>query len=186
MLFQGLAELFSGARFIHIVRDGRDCATSAWFHNGRVNAAERAENFGTLDAYIETFARHWATEVARCWAWREARPLQSRQVRYEDLVDQRDQVLRSLFRFLSVAAGDAQPAACRREAAFEDLTHGGRSGRRIRRRCSGVACRATGAITSPSRTTRSSSRSPALCARGWATPRSAEQRCAVPPVRHEG
>ncbi len=128
MLFQELTELFSGARFIHIVRDGRDCATSAWFHNGRVNAAEQAENFGTLDAYIETLAGHRATEVARCWAWCEARPLQSRQVRYEDLVDQPDLVLRSLFHFLSMAASDAQLAACRREAAFEDLTHGRKIG----------------------------------------------------------
>ena len=132
MLFPELAELFPGARFIHIVRDGRDCATSAWFHNQRVDAAEQAEGFGTLDAYVETFARHWATEVARCWAWCEARPQQCLQVRYEDLVAQPDLVLRSLFRFLGVTVSDAQLADCRRQAAFEKLTRGRKVGQEDR------------------------------------------------------
>jgi hypothetical protein len=132
MLFPELAELFADARFIHIVRDGRDCAISAWFHNGRVDPAEQAENFGTLDAYIETFAQHWATEVERCWAWCEARPRQCLQVRYEDLVDQPDLILRSLFRFLGVTARDAQLAECRRQAAFETLTRGRKAGQEDR------------------------------------------------------
>ena len=32
-----LRDLFPGAKFVHIIRDPRDCAVSAWFHNLRVS-----------------------------------------------------------------------------------------------------------------------------------------------------
>lgn len=133
MLFPDLEALFPSARFIHIVRDGRDCATSAWFHNARVDPAEQAAHFSALEDFAEAFARHWATEVERCWTWCEARPLQCLQVRYEDLVSQPDPTLRTLFAFLGVTVTDAEVAACRREAAFEKLARGRKVGQEDRR-----------------------------------------------------
>jgi hypothetical protein len=49
VLFPMLAALFPEARFINIVRDGRDCAVSTWFHNQRIDPTYRARSGGSLE-----------------------------------------------------------------------------------------------------------------------------------------
>jgi hypothetical protein len=93
-----------------------------------VGPEEQAAEYGSLDAYVEFFARHWATEVDRCWSWCESRPEQSLQIRYEDLVCSPDAVLKHLFSFLGVSVAESLVTNCQHEAAFEKLTHGRRLG----------------------------------------------------------
>ena len=42
--------MFPQAKFIHVVRDGRDCAVSGWFHNQRSHPEWLAEKFGSMEA----------------------------------------------------------------------------------------------------------------------------------------
>jgi hypothetical protein len=130
--FPELAALFPTARFIHIVRDGRDCATSAWFHNERLGADEQAREFASIEAFIEPLAEHWSTAVAESLAWCEAQPARCMVVRYEDLVDQPTEALRRLFGFLGVATTDDVIAHCQQMGAFETLSQGRKVGQEDR------------------------------------------------------
>lgn len=132
MHFPQLAVLFPAARFIHIVRDGRDCATSAWFHNAHLGPEEQARDFDSLAAFIPPLAVHWSTVVAASVAWCEARPNQCLLLRYEDLVDQPDKTLRSPFDFLGVTTSDDIVATCRNQGAFETLSGGRHAGQENR------------------------------------------------------
>jgi hypothetical protein len=124
MFFPQLAALFPTARFINIVRDGRDCAVSAWFHNRRVDPDYQARDFTTLDEEIEPHADHWSGVVGACLDWCETRPAQCLLVRYEDLVANTTHELRKIFAFLGVTASDAVVARCREDGAFERLSGG--------------------------------------------------------------
>jgi hypothetical protein len=86
-----LASLFPEARFIHLIRDGRDVALSY-----------RDAGFGTTS--IGDSAVFWRRFVAR--GRRDGRRLGTtryREVRYEDLVDDPERVLRSLCSFVDLA-----------------------------------------------------------------------------------
>jgi len=126
--FPLLASLFPAARFIHVVRDGRDCSTSAWFHNKRIDPEEQARDFASLDEFIEPAARYWSTVVAECLAWGETQPTRCMLVRYEYLVTQPDEALRKLFHFLGVAASDDMVAQCGEAGAFDRLSGGRTAG----------------------------------------------------------
>jgi hypothetical protein len=46
--FPLLATMFPQAKFIHIVRDARDCAISAWFHKQRVSPRPFSKHFASF------------------------------------------------------------------------------------------------------------------------------------------
>src|SRR5215831_6151414 len=115
--FGGLAALFPGAKFIQIVRDGRDCAVSGWFHNLRLN--ERAPlDRGSLTAHVTAFAERWASHLAKGQELVDAHPERIRRIRYEDLVKDTEDTLAGLFHFLGVDANASVLAHCRTEASF--------------------------------------------------------------------
>ncbi|MBK7874349.1 MAG: sulfotransferase [Planctomycetes bacterium] len=97
-----LAALFPGARFVHIVRDGRDVAASAL----QAYAADRGwRRSGRLPSVAE-LARQWAAQV-RTGRAHLARLGSARghELRYEALLDEREPVLAALFAFLGLDAG---------------------------------------------------------------------------------
>jgi len=128
LVFPMLAALFPDARFINIVRDGRDCAVSTWFHNLRIDPRQRPRRFGSLGAEIEAHASRWSGVVAECLAWCETQPTRCMLVRYEDLAAQSDDVLRSLFGFLGVTTSSDIVTRCRQAGAFETLSGGRTAG----------------------------------------------------------
>ncbi len=126
--FALLAELLPHAKFVHVIRDPRDCAVSGWFHNQRSNPGEARHRFGTLSDYLRMTAERWTTVVAVAAEFAEAHPASSFEVRYEDLVAQPRETLGGLLRFLGVAATPRLIDACRAEAAFEKLSGGRQRG----------------------------------------------------------
>jgi len=54
-----LSRLFPHAKFIHLIRDGRDAAVSGWFHNLRVSKEWVEKEFGNLKAFAEHYAHGW-------------------------------------------------------------------------------------------------------------------------------
>jgi len=118
--------LFPNAKFILVVRDGRDCAVSGWFDNLRVGGDGVLKAFGSIDVYAREIAGVWADTVEKSREFATRHPNRARLVRYEDLVADTAAVLADLCRLLTVDARDSVVARCRDAAAFVKLS-GGRS-----------------------------------------------------------
>lgn len=88
-----LAELFPGARFVELVRDGRDVALSII-----------GLPFGNNNAW--TAAHRWAECIRTGVEQRAKRPGEVILVRYEDLVTQPDIEVRRISEFLEIAYDD--------------------------------------------------------------------------------
>ena len=119
----GLAALFPNAKFIQIVRDGRDCAISGWFHNQR-NAEWVALNRGSLTEYLASFCDLWVLDLEHGQKFSQAHPDRIRQIRYEDLVTNSEAILSRLFEFLGVNANPNILAHCREQASFAKQSGG--------------------------------------------------------------
>lgn len=122
--FPSLNRLFPTAKFIRVVRDGRDCAVSAWFHNLRSAGA----NKDGFTEFVTTVAKRWVADLERGEAFAELVPERCHMLRYEDLITSGPSTLESLFRFLEVDASDHIVEGCLSGAAFETLSGGRKRG----------------------------------------------------------
>jgi len=122
--FDVLHAIFPAAKFLNVVRDGRDCAISGWFHNLRTNPDWMRTKYPSLSAYATMFAREWATDIAHAERFAAAHPHACLTVRYEALLDDTATVLREVLGFLDVPAGTEMVAQCCDAAAFERLSAG--------------------------------------------------------------
>jgi hypothetical protein len=85
-----IAETLPEARFVHIIRDGRDVALSLrdlWFSPGRD---------------METLAEHWKAAIHQSRAWGEGHKLQYLEIFYEDLIVQPESTLRTVCNFIEL------------------------------------------------------------------------------------
>jgi len=122
--FDVLRAVFPAARFLHVVRDGRDCAVSAWFHNLRTNPAWLQSKFASIGNYALMFAREWAADITHAERFAAANPGAMLTVRYESLLDSAPAVLRETLAFLDVPADEPAIAQCCDAASFERLSAG--------------------------------------------------------------
>ncbi|HTW70697.1 MAG TPA: sulfotransferase [Acetobacteraceae bacterium] len=122
--FDLLRTIFPEARFLHVVRDGRDCAVSAWFHNLRATPEWTRATYASLSNYAAVFAQEWATDIAQAHTFAAACPGACLTVRYESLVDDTAAVLRGVLDFLGLDAGAGVVAQCCDAARFERLSDG--------------------------------------------------------------
>lgn len=118
--FDVLQAIFPQARFIHLVRDGRDCAVSCWFHNQRCGGMPPS----SLPEFALMFAREWAKDLAEGCAFAAAQPGACQTIRYEDLVSDARPVLRGVLDFLGVETADATLEGCLAAGTFERLSGG--------------------------------------------------------------
>lgn len=107
-----------GARYIHMVRDPRDAAVSAWFHFGQ-SEGKPFEQF--IAHYIGAV---WSTNIAE--ARRAAIALRDRwlEVRYEQLLDDPRRWGRAMLEHLDLAADDETLARCLDAASFRTRSGG--------------------------------------------------------------
>ncbi|OIQ93128.1 sulfotransferase domain protein [mine drainage metagenome] len=120
------------AKIIHMVRDGRDCAVSAWFHNQRVTPEWAQREFPTLDSHLEKYAAAWTQENAEALAFADKHPEACCRVRYEDLLADTPGELARLYRFLGVSDAETLLAEACRRADFQVLSQGRPPGREDR------------------------------------------------------
>lgn len=83
--FSPLKQLFAKAKFLDVVRDGRDCIVSTWFHNPRTNPAELQRRHPSFEDFAESLAASWKAWVEGGMRFGESRPDRCIIVRYEDL-----------------------------------------------------------------------------------------------------
>jgi len=120
--------LFKDAKFIHVVRDGRDCAVSGWFQNLRINPAKTFEMYPTMTDYVRAFAAEWVADLQRGARFAQRAPTRYHLVRYEELGAQPVATLSALYRFLGVAWDFDLVKSCCDAAAFKQMTHGRNKG----------------------------------------------------------
>jgi Sulfotransferase family len=126
--FPMLATLFPRAKFIHVVRDGRDCAVSAWFHNLRLNPERTQTAFPTFEAFSQHFAQSWVSCVRHGARFAARQPARCVQIRYEDLYDAPLKSLDRLCVFLGASRDVAVLEACQIQANFTTLSGGRQRG----------------------------------------------------------
>jgi hypothetical protein len=118
-----LRTIYPDCRFINIVRDPRDAATSALFHLAKTDPQPR-------DQYIESFiTRSWRGSVEEALkVERKLGPAAFLNVRYEDLHSNATAVLRKCLTFLNVDSSPLALESCREAGSFEKLSGGRRRG----------------------------------------------------------
>ncbi len=115
-----LNTLYPRARFVHIYRDPRDVATSAWFHDG-VNDTKR-----DFPQFIHHFMNEvWPLQVGTA---RQVGPTLGGdrffELRYEDLVADEALEIRRLLEFLPVDNTPELVGECSRAGSFKKLSGG--------------------------------------------------------------
>ncbi|MGB8843845.1 MAG: sulfotransferase [Aliidongia sp.] len=122
--FPVLKNAFPRSKFIQIVRDGRDCAVSGWFHNLRTTPDWTHKTFDSMDAYVTNFAQEWASDVGAGTHFGTTLPDSYLAIRYEDLVAEPAPVLETILTFLGAPAEADIIADCLRGGSFETLSGG--------------------------------------------------------------
>lgn len=117
-----LLELFPNARFVFIVRDGRDVAVSLWHHGRKKNGPERAP----LNDLAKGLAASWQSDIQKLMAFRDLYPNRTHIVRYEDLHAMPHDELKSLFEFLKVPSTEKAISSAIDAGDFKKFS-GGRS-----------------------------------------------------------
>lgn len=113
-----LAALYPESKFVHIVRDPRDAATSALFHLARSDPRPR-------DEYIRYFITTvWPLNAGSARQAGSRLPGRYLEIRYEDLLADEAGEARRVLMFLGVASDNAAVEACRSAARFERFTGG--------------------------------------------------------------
>ncbi len=123
-----LALLFPKAKFIHVVRDGRDCAVSGWFHNLRLDHGRTVDTYASFDNYVAQFAETWAGVVKTATEFGHTVPGRYMTVRYEDLSAAAPAELTRMFKFLGARSGHREIEHCASAASFATLSGGRESG----------------------------------------------------------
>ena len=119
-----LNHYFPEAKFVHIIRDGRDAAVSGWFYSLNRNEAYTLETFGDLPGYIRFFSKTWAETIGA--ARDVAGTLGERyiELRYERLVGAPEQELARVLSFLGADAAPRSIETCLEGARFDELSGG--------------------------------------------------------------
>jgi len=127
-----LAKMFPRAKFLHVLRDGRDCTVSAWFHIYRDSPQWARERFPEFPMYVKVTARAWAHDVAAGQAFGRAHPDRMLEVRYEQLHADPAGTVRRMLRFLGADAGESAVRACVEAGSFRRLSGGRQRGQEDR------------------------------------------------------
>jgi len=124
-----LVQCFPSAKFIHIIRDGRDVCVSGYFHNQRKGGAKFQQQFLDLDHYIQyTVTQHWQSYITQARSFGQEFAPQYHELKYEDLHTDPQGQIQAMLDFLGVSSGDAEIAACAEAGTFRTLAAGRKRG----------------------------------------------------------
>lgn len=101
-----LARIVPEARFIHVVRDGRDEALAAWEFNLGLSRGEFPKTYPSFADFAEVFAGNWNRSIDAARRFARVHGARIIQLRAEDITRHPEREARGLFQFLEVG-GDA-------------------------------------------------------------------------------
>lgn len=119
-----LGRLFPHAKFIHIVRDGRDVAVSAWNFNMNTDIGRTIKEWGSFKNFVPQFGASWADQVMRGREVGRTLGTAYREVRYEDLIRESLQETKGIFEFLNVDTSENTIRACVDASSFQTMSGG--------------------------------------------------------------
>ena len=118
-----LADMFPEAKFIHIVRDGRDCANSGWFLH-RNQLASGNIMVDSYEEYVNRYMEQWASSIQISRASQEKYSDRIMQCRYESFIRNPNIELSRVFGFLDIETSPEDLVFCVEEESFVKLTNG--------------------------------------------------------------
>ena len=118
------ARLMPNARFIHIIRDGRDVIVSLWFNNLRVAPEQTKRRWPSFRDCVAEGARGWIEDIQKARAFGASHPDRYIELRYEDLHGCPETNIKRILEFLDVDASMPMIARCRQAGEFRRLTRG--------------------------------------------------------------
>jgi hypothetical protein len=113
-----LAKLFPHCRFIHIIRDGRDAAVSAWLNSLRIDERQTRTKFGNLAGFVSKFSQSWSKKIQTARQFGSEYQDRYRELFYEDLHRRFEPTLKGVFEYLDVDASDEAIEQCRQAGLF--------------------------------------------------------------------
>lgn len=119
--------LLPDARFIHVIRDGRDCAVSNLLQKRRVGL-EVEMTGGSFYGFVDSYAKGWSAKIVKFRKAFANLPERYHEVRYEDLLNAPTRTIKDLFCFLGVADDDALIKEISAASAFERFSGGREKG----------------------------------------------------------
>ena len=119
-----LMDAFPDARFIHIIRDGRDVAVSWWHHMLRYDEARVKANGRTFNQVAMHGAKEWSADVLRVRAQQVRTGVKFHELFYEQMIEAPEQTAEGLFKFLEVPSTPEIIAHCLGETSFEKKSGG--------------------------------------------------------------
>ena len=97
--------MFPGAKYLRIIRDGRDVACSS-FNERKTWGPDLWNPEGTIRNTRLNALRRWIDWIRRFERWREEFDLDVCEIRYEDLVSETDDTLRKVLDFFGESWSD--------------------------------------------------------------------------------
>lgn len=125
--FDVMANCFPDARYLHLLRDGRDVAVSVWYHLQRCDP-RLFQQFRSIEQMAEWTAKRWADSIRKVRHAVATRGIAYVEVRYEDLRADGAGQLERLLAFLGVARDAETIAACLAASSFEQMSGGRAAG----------------------------------------------------------
>ncbi len=107
-----LGRVFPNARFIHVLRDGRDEAAAAWTYNLVHSRGGFRRTYANLAAFAEVFAGNWIRGVGAARQFGRSAGDRFLEIRAESIVAAPGQTAAGVFKFIGVESDADMIRAC--------------------------------------------------------------------------
>lgn len=111
------------AKFIHVIRDGRDEAVSSWDYSMQMNPQALTKKHPKFSGFVEAFVKSWSGGVGKARSLGRGLGRRYMEVHCEDLLIEPDAVFNKLLPFLGLDVGPGEISLCAtkaRQAAVAD------------------------------------------------------------------
>ena len=122
------AHMIPGAKFIHIIRDGRDVCVSAWIRNLLWNEEGTRKRWPSFEIFVESTGLNWAGYINKARSVKIDFPDRYQEIHYERLHSDPESTIKGILEFLGVDASKPMIDLCIETASFEKLSRGRKRG----------------------------------------------------------
>ena len=121
-MIEGVKILLPSAKFVNIIRDGRDVAVSMLKHNERANLEVFRESIESIPQFIGSVGLNWVKTQRALRLFGSYYPDNYCEIRYEDLLSNFDSEIHKVLEFIGANCSDENIDSCRNSGSFERLS----------------------------------------------------------------